>query len=97
MDGSPVLSRVGGDLCKRVVGGAFIRTSEPLDPGRRILLELGLPNGGPVEAIGRVAWTKRVISPRGEDSESGIGIEFIGGASEQFAALEDFIARQKTK
>jgi hypothetical protein len=74
-------------------GGAFVQTQETLDAGRRVLLELHLPNGSRVEAIGRVAWTKRVISPDGVAPEAGIGIEFLGGASEQFSALEDFLTR----
>lgn len=72
-------------------GGLFVRTHEPLAPGRRILIEMALPNGRPVEAIGRVAWSKRVVT-RGEiEAESGIGVEFLGGAPDQFAALEAYI------
>jgi hypothetical protein len=74
-------------------GGAFVQTQEMLDAGRRVLLELHLPNGSRVEAIGRVAWTKRVISPEGVAPDAGIGIEFLGGAAEQFSALEDFLSR----
>jgi Tfp pilus assembly protein PilZ len=72
-------------------GGAFVHTAEPLTPGRRILLELELPGGGGVEAIGRVAWTKRVMSPRERDRQAGIGVEFLGGNPEQFSALEAYI------
>ncbi|MDH3520653.1 MAG: PilZ domain-containing protein [Myxococcales bacterium] len=74
-------------------GGAFVRTRESLTPGRRVLLELSLPSGAQVETIGRVAWTKRVISPASAEPESGIGIEFLGAASEHFAALEQFLRR----
>jgi Tfp pilus assembly protein PilZ len=74
-------------------GGAFVRTCEPLTPGRRVLLELSLPGGSQVETIGRIAWTKRVITPDGADRDSGIGIEFLGGASEHFSALEQFLGR----
>jgi Tfp pilus assembly protein PilZ len=77
-------------------GGAFVRTAEPLAPGRRILLELQLPSGVPLEAIGRVAWTKRVMTPRERDQESGIGIEFLGGAAEHFSALRQFIEKQSS-
>src|SRR4030095_1555161 len=42
-------------------GGVFIKPDELLDPGRRVLVELSLPGGGRVEAIGRVAWTQRAI------------------------------------
>jgi Tfp pilus assembly protein PilZ len=75
-------------------GGAFVKTNEPLAPGRRVLLELSLPSGAQVEAVGRVAWTKRVITPDGSEADSGIGIEFLGGASEHFSALEQFLNRE---
>jgi Tfp pilus assembly protein PilZ len=74
-------------------GGAFVETCEPLAPGRRVLLELSLPGGSQVETIGRIAWTKTVITPDGTDRGSGVGIEFLGGASEHFSALEQFLGR----
>lgn len=72
-------------------GGAYVLTGEPLPPGRRVLLEFELPDGRPVEAIGRIAWQRRVMTARGSEGASGIGVEFLGAASEQFEALEDFI------
>lgn len=74
-------------------GGTFVETSEPLDPGRRVLVELELPSGNEVEAIGRVAWVKRVLDPRNQTTDSGVGIEFLGGASEELAALADYLDR----
>ena len=77
-------------------GGAFVRTAEPLRPGRRLLVEIHLPNGDSVEAIGRVAWTRRTLEPGASASEkhegAGIGIEFLGGSANQLRALDDFIA-----
>lgn len=73
-------------------GGAFIKTDEPLDPGRRILVEIRLPSGQPLEAIGRIAWVKRILSPDRRKSESGVGIEFLGGASEQLQALDEYVS-----
>jgi uncharacterized protein (TIGR02266 family) len=72
-------------------GGVFVRTDEPLDPGRRILVEIQLPSGRPLEAIGRIAWVKRVMAPASDEPESGIGIEFLGGASDHFSALDDYV------
>jgi hypothetical protein len=75
-------------------GGVFVHTHELLDPGRRVLVELSLPDGGRVEAIGRVAWTQyamRNASSAGLDC--GVGIEFLGGAVEQISALEEFVKR----
>jgi len=76
-------------------GGAFILTDEPLAPGRRILLELELPGSPTLEAIGRVAWSRRVMSPRGNESEAGIGIEFLGGEPDQFSVLEAYIDQHR--
>ena len=87
--------RASQETCANVSrGGAFVQTSEPLAPGRRVLVELKLPNGAPLEAIGRVAWTKRVLTPHGRNYEAGVGIEFVGGVAEHFSALQEFIDRQ---
>ena len=84
--------RATRETCANVSrGGLFVHTHEPLPPGRRILIEMALPNGRPVEAIGRVAWSKRVMA-RGEiEAESGIGVEFLGGSPDHFAELEAYI------
>lgn len=90
--GRPVF-RATQEHCANVSrGGAFVRTAEPLAPGRRILLELELPDGTPLEAIGRVAWSRRVMGAPTREDEAGIGVEFLGGAPEQFSALASFIA-----
>lgn len=84
--------RASQETCANVSrGGAYVQTAEPLSPGRRILLEITLPDGNPIEAIGRIAWSKRVLTPRERDVQAGIGIEFLGGAAEHFAALESYI------
>ena len=80
------------ETCENVSrGGVFVKTREALDPGRRLLIEIRLPTGQPLEAIGRIAWVKRTVSANQDEAESGVGIEFLGGAAEQFAALEDYI------
>jgi Tfp pilus assembly protein PilZ len=87
--------RASQETCANVSrGGAYVQTAEPLSPGRRILLEITLPDGRPVEAIGRIAWSKRVLTPRERDVQAGIGVEFLGGAAEHFSALESFIDQQ---
>lgn len=72
-------------------GGAFIATGEPLAPGRRILVELSLPDGKPLEAIGRVAWSRRVVTPGPDRGVAGIGVEFLGAAADRISALADLI------
>jgi hypothetical protein len=88
--------RATQETCANVSrGGAYVKTSEPLDPGRRLLVEVHLPGSRRLEAIGRVAWTKRIMAPHSREGESGIGIEFIGGAAEQFAALDGYISEHQ--
>ncbi len=80
------------ETCENVSrGGLFVKTAEPLDPGRRLLVEIKLPTGQPLEAIGRVAWVKRTVSANPRENQAGVGIEFLGGASEHFEALEAYI------
>lgn len=89
--------RASQETCGNVSrGGVFVRTAEPLTPGRRILLEFELPDGHALEAIGRVAWTRRVLAPLERDSDAGIGIEFLGGPSDAFSALEAWIEKRST-
>jgi Tfp pilus assembly protein PilZ len=74
-------------------GGAFVLTPEPIAPGRRVLLELHIPDGETVQTIGRVAWSKSSFWPAGKTGTSGVGVEFLGGTPEEFAALERFLER----
>ena len=60
-----------------------MHTHELLEPGRRVLVEISLPDGGQVEAIGRVAWTQYALAAQRAGLDSGVGIEFLGGATEQ--------------
>jgi uncharacterized protein (TIGR02266 family) len=79
------------EFCANVSrNGLFIRTAEPLEPGRRLLVELKLPGGSDVEAVGRVAWVEKSLAP---GTERGIGVELVGGAPEQLASLQAFVAR----
>lgn len=72
-------------------GGAFIRTNDPLSPGRRVLVEIHVPEGELIETIGRVAWSKSVLQPSGELGECGVGVEFLGGSSEALVALSSYL------
>ena len=80
-------------------GGAFVTTTEPIAPGRRLLLEFELPGGEQVQTIGRVAWSRTRISerPTGVGAHSGIGIEFVGGDAQEWSALERFLEQPRTR
>ncbi len=84
--------RASQETCGNVShGGAFVRTAEEYTPGRRLLVEIQLPDGSPLEAIGRVAWTKRVLGGAAGEDSVGVGVEFIGGSPEQLERLELFV------
>jgi len=74
-------------------GGVFVRTHELLHPGRRVLVELSLPDGGQVEAIARVAWSQHALADARSELGCGVGLEFLGGAAEQFSVLEAFVEK----
>ena len=82
------------ELCRDVSrGGAFVTTQEPVSPGRRLLLEVDLPDGQTVQAVGRVAWSRVRLAGEGEDTHAGIGVEFLGGSAQDLDALERFVRR----
>lgn len=66
-------------------GGARVRSAEPLGPGRRLLLEMDLPDGRAFEAIARVAWAR--LDPN-DPAGYGLGLEFLGGSPDQAARLD---------
>ena len=86
--------RASRELCANLSpGGAFIRTADPLSPGRRVLVEIELPQGPAIEAVGRVAWSRTLIGEGGRVEGSGAGVEFLGGADGKWESLEGFLER----
>ena len=73
--------------------GAFVTTPEPIDPGRRVLVEIDIPSGSSIQTIGRVVWKR--IAPGSSETPSqarpGVGIEFTGGRSELFNELDRYL------
>lgn len=85
--------RSSREFCSNVSRtGLFIHTAEPLEPGRRLLVELTLPGGDDVDAVGRVAWVKRSLAP---GTERGVGVELLGATPEELARLQRWIASCK--
>lgn len=75
--------------------GAFVTTPEPIDPGRRMLVEIDIPNGSSVQIIGRVVWKTLGGSssdPSARPQRTGIGIQFTSGRPDLFNELDRYIA-----
>jgi Tfp pilus assembly protein PilZ len=84
--------RTSEETCANVSrGGAYVETSETVAPGRRLLLELDLPSGEPLQTVGRVAWTKAQIQTPDGEPRTGMGIEFVDGSPEELRRLEEFL------
>ena len=69
-------------------GGLFVRTAEPFAKGRRVLVELTLPDGRAFDSVGRVARIERSAPGAERADADGIGIEFLGVAPDDVVALE---------
>ena len=84
--------RASREMCANLSqGGLFIKTRDPISPGRRVLVELHFPDGRPLEAVGRIAWSKRVLAPSSGADDDGVGVEILGAPPDQLAALESFL------
>ncbi len=58
-------------------GGAFIESDDPPSPGPRVLVQIHVPDGEPIETVGRVAWSRTVLTETAHRSTGGAGIEFL--------------------
>lgn len=68
-------------------GGVFITGSDTLTPGRRVIVEVDLPSGDSIQAVGEVAWRRAPHAARSGDRPAGMGIEFTGIARSSALAL----------
>ncbi len=89
--------RASHEVCLNLSrGGVFIRTSDPLELGHRLVVELDLPDGNRFQAIGRVAWVTKRLGKE-EPSQRGVGVQFVRGRADQFSALEAYLARVRPR
>jgi hypothetical protein len=78
-------------------GGAYFRSWELLEAGRRVIVAIDLPSGEELQLTGRVVWTCRKLRPaQTKDIEApGYGIEFLGGSRRELHSLDRLIASLK--
>jgi len=74
-------------------GGAFVTTPEDLPMGRRVLVEIDIPNGANIQTLGRVVWKRLAPGRQGLSpaNRPGVGIEFVGGRHDQMRELDRYI------
>jgi len=84
--------RTSEETCADVSrGGAYVETDEALSTGRRVLLEIDLPEGAPLQTVGRIAWTNTALKPADPTERPGMGIEFVGALPEELDRIERFV------
>jgi Tfp pilus assembly protein PilZ len=74
-------------------GGAFVSSMEPLEAGRRVLVELDLPRSGRLELVARVAWTQRQLrAKRPSDVDApGFGVQFTEPSRAELARIDHYL------
>lgn len=74
-------------------GGAYLRSWELLEAGRRVVVSIDLASGRELQLTGRVVWTRRELRPAEiRDVEApGYGIEFLGSSRRELDRLDEFI------
>ena len=84
--------RTSEETCGNVSrGGAYVETNETVAPGRRLLVEIDLPSGEPLQTVGRVAWTKARLQTDDGTPRTGMGIEFLEATAHELRRLEEFL------
>jgi c-di-GMP-binding flagellar brake protein YcgR len=71
-------------------GGAYLRSWEPLEAGRRVIVTLDLPKIEELQLSARVVWTRRELRPAAceQIEEPGYGVEFYGLSKRELAVLD---------
>jgi type IV pilus assembly protein PilZ len=70
--------------------GIFVRTTEPLKPGTRLLLNFAPPGSESFKLEGTVAWVNP-LRPDGDNPNPGMGIRFINLKPEERERLVEVI------
>jgi len=99
-DGKPYFRTSDETFANVSRSGAFVPTEEPVATGRRLLVEIDIPDGQRIQAVGRVVWSRRpapaaergdATPAQGPVRRSGIGIQFLTASSRQLDRLRAFV------
>jgi hypothetical protein len=87
--------RVCDDTCVNLSeSGAQITGGDPMAVGRRVLIELELPDSDPFEASARVTWSEVLVIDPELPLESGTGVEFTRMSAANRRILETYMKGQ---
>lgn len=83
---------VQGSIYNLSAEGAFVETVEPPSGGSDVTVHFTLPSVGPFDVAARVTWRVRPDQTEGRRSPPGMGVQFIGLASEDEERIRAFVA-----
>jgi hypothetical protein len=80
-------------------GGAYLRSWEPLEAGRRVIVAIDLESGEELQLSAHVVWTRRELRISGSENidAPGYGVEFFGGSHRDLARLDRLLDDLDTK
>ena len=84
--------RSSEETCENISrNGAFVMTLEPIQEGQQLLIEIDLPSGDEVSAVGRVCWSRARLASRADPRHPGFGIEFQSGSRKNYNLFERYV------
>jgi hypothetical protein len=75
-------------------GGVFIVCADAVTPGRRVLVEIEVPNGETVQALGQVIWKRSgIMGPSASPGERpGFGVSFMAPQCQHLEGLDRYLS-----
>jgi hypothetical protein len=101
--GVPVLVRPVGPLARLVqyqikdvgLGGLRCYSDEEHPPGRRLEIEIALPQGGSAVALVEVVWDE--VLPEGSPARHDVGLRFVAAAPEDMERIAGLLAAREKR
>ncbi len=74
-------------------GGVYLRSWEPLEAGRRVIVAIELNSGKEIQLAGHVVWTRRQLrhDPAQDIEAPGYGVEFYATSNHELDGLDRLI------
>jgi hypothetical protein len=84
----------GGQPVDLSLGGVRVYSDNPIEPGRRLEVELQLPDASTLTLLSEVVWIQEL--PEGAPASFDIGLQFLDLTPEDVEALETVLAKSET-
>lgn len=86
------LAATGGQPIDLGLGGVRVYSDDPMEPGRRLEVELRLPDESTLTLLTEVAWVQEL--PEGDAASYDVGLQFLDLTPEDVEALKVALTEQ---